>query len=217
MICRVEFGLFTRRHHCRACGRVLCDACSPVRADGVGRQRALAGQRVCPPCCATIAVAEKQALAAAMAAQSSAAEAEITASAASQAAAEDHVAPDNGPTSLIYETYSACARCAIIDRKGTLTCHLSDSPAYCIHSQIPPIVSWRLLQNRNTPDDSALHSFANTHSCLVAPFTPPKTRNDSVRWRNKLQVSRPTSVCPPRSSSRAAACGCATRAPRTAR
>ncbi len=192
MICRVEFGLFTRRHHCRACGRVLCDACSPVRAEGVGRQRALAGQRVCPPCCATIAVAEKQALAAAVAAQSNAAETKTTAVVSSKSGAEDHAVSDNGPTSLIYETYSACARCAIIDRKGAFSCHLSDSPRSC-------------------------HLFANTPTCSVAPLAKPKLPTTRPAVPHRLQVSRPTSVCPPRSSSRAVACGCATRAPRTAR
>ncbi|KAH7696212.1 VHS domain containing protein, partial [Aphelenchoides avenae] len=26
--CRVEFGLLTRKHHCRACGQIFCDKCS---------------------------------------------------------------------------------------------------------------------------------------------------------------------------------------------
>ncbi|KAL3084123.1 hypothetical protein niasHT_033227 [Heterodera trifolii] len=26
--CRVEFGMFTRKHHCRACGQIFCDKCS---------------------------------------------------------------------------------------------------------------------------------------------------------------------------------------------
>jgi hypothetical protein len=29
--CRTEFGMLTRRHHCRACGRIFCDACTPGR------------------------------------------------------------------------------------------------------------------------------------------------------------------------------------------
>lgn len=29
MICQKEFTLFNRRHHCRRCGRVLCDKCAP--------------------------------------------------------------------------------------------------------------------------------------------------------------------------------------------
>jgi len=30
-ICTSKFGLFTRRHHCRRCGRNVCNACSPYR------------------------------------------------------------------------------------------------------------------------------------------------------------------------------------------
>lgn len=26
--CRVEFGVFTRKHHCRSCGQIFCDRCS---------------------------------------------------------------------------------------------------------------------------------------------------------------------------------------------
>jgi growth factor-regulated tyrosine kinase substrate len=26
--CRAEFGVFTRKHHCRACGQIFCDRCS---------------------------------------------------------------------------------------------------------------------------------------------------------------------------------------------
>ncbi|KAI6187113.1 Hepatocyte growth factor-regulated tyrosine kinase substrate [Aphelenchoides besseyi] len=26
--CRVEFGMFTRKHHCRSCGQIFCDRCS---------------------------------------------------------------------------------------------------------------------------------------------------------------------------------------------
>lgn len=29
--CHVRFGLFTRRHHCRACGKIFCDSCSRGR------------------------------------------------------------------------------------------------------------------------------------------------------------------------------------------
>lgn len=32
MQCDAEFGMITRRHHCRACGRLVCGACSPHRA-----------------------------------------------------------------------------------------------------------------------------------------------------------------------------------------
>ncbi|KAI1111346.1 hypothetical protein F5Y14DRAFT_314670 [Nemania sp. NC0429] len=30
-ICDVRFGMFLRKHHCRKCGRVVCDRCSPHR------------------------------------------------------------------------------------------------------------------------------------------------------------------------------------------
>ena len=30
--CHVEFTLIVRRHHCRACGRVICNACSNCEA-----------------------------------------------------------------------------------------------------------------------------------------------------------------------------------------
>ncbi|CAG9326038.1 unnamed protein product [Blepharisma stoltei] len=28
--CKSKFGVFTRRHHCRACGRSVCSDCSPI-------------------------------------------------------------------------------------------------------------------------------------------------------------------------------------------
>jgi len=31
--CRKKFGLWIRRHHCRRCGRVVCDKCSTARVD----------------------------------------------------------------------------------------------------------------------------------------------------------------------------------------
>ncbi|KAK3394132.1 FYVE zinc finger-domain-containing protein [Podospora didyma] len=30
-ICRAQFNIFVRKHHCRKCGRVVCNACSPHR------------------------------------------------------------------------------------------------------------------------------------------------------------------------------------------
>lgn len=30
-VCRTAFGLWTRKHHCRKCGRVVCSTCSPHR------------------------------------------------------------------------------------------------------------------------------------------------------------------------------------------
>ena len=46
-ICRASFGFFTRRHHCRACGALCCDACSRQRARLQGWAFA---RRVCDPC-----------------------------------------------------------------------------------------------------------------------------------------------------------------------
>jgi hypothetical protein len=28
--CLKSFGVFTRRHHCRTCGRIFCDDCTKV-------------------------------------------------------------------------------------------------------------------------------------------------------------------------------------------
>jgi len=42
--CKKEFGFFTRRHHCRICGRVFCDECTPTNEDGI---------RVCLMCVPT--------------------------------------------------------------------------------------------------------------------------------------------------------------------
>ena len=46
-ICRVSFGFFTRRHHCRACGALCCGTCSRQRAQLQGWAFA---RRVCDPC-----------------------------------------------------------------------------------------------------------------------------------------------------------------------
>jgi FYVE zinc finger/RhoGEF domain/PH domain/PX domain len=52
-LCDREFTLLQRRHHCRACGRVVCDECSKHRLvlDRPGRQGQTKGkQRVCNEC-----------------------------------------------------------------------------------------------------------------------------------------------------------------------
>ena len=53
--CSVAFGLTTRRHHCRNCGEVFCNACVSQRAIlpdhlGYGDEK----QRVCPRCVGTL-------------------------------------------------------------------------------------------------------------------------------------------------------------------
>lgn len=32
MLCRTSFGMFTYKHHCKACGNIVCQACSENRA-----------------------------------------------------------------------------------------------------------------------------------------------------------------------------------------
>ena len=53
-VCKRPFTLMRRRHHCRACGRVFCDACSPHRLrllDGAARGAAVkVDQRACDSC-----------------------------------------------------------------------------------------------------------------------------------------------------------------------
>lgn len=48
MQCQIKFSLIKRRHHCRACGQVLCSACCSCRAklEYMGDMEA----RVCTPC-----------------------------------------------------------------------------------------------------------------------------------------------------------------------
>ncbi|CAM9842929.1 unnamed protein product, partial [Choristocarpus tenellus] len=40
-VCRSEFSMVKRRHHCRFCGRVVCDDCSNNR---------IRGDRACTMC-----------------------------------------------------------------------------------------------------------------------------------------------------------------------
>jgi lipid-binding SYLF domain-containing protein len=48
--CRREFSMTRRRHHCRACGMVVCNTCSQHRALLPLRFKARDTQRVCEPC-----------------------------------------------------------------------------------------------------------------------------------------------------------------------
>ncbi|CAN8031167.1 unnamed protein product [Ixodes persulcatus] len=49
MVCRIEhFSMFSRRHHCRRCGRVVCASCSQhsMLVEGFGKAKV----RVCDDC-----------------------------------------------------------------------------------------------------------------------------------------------------------------------
>lgn len=56
MICRRNFSLFKRRHHCRMCGRICCGPCSPFKKPLLifekhyGAKTAKKKQRVCRTC-----------------------------------------------------------------------------------------------------------------------------------------------------------------------
>jgi len=53
-LCQKEFGVFTRRHHCRGCGRNACDGCSSHKAllpEHYGKNKP---QRICGECHATL-------------------------------------------------------------------------------------------------------------------------------------------------------------------
>lgn len=49
MICGEDFGFFRHRHHCRACGNIVCYVCSPEEAV-IAEIRELGEQRVCIQC-----------------------------------------------------------------------------------------------------------------------------------------------------------------------
>ena len=46
--CAKTFSAFRRRHHCRACGGIFCNACSTKRCDVAGQRDGL--RRVCDDC-----------------------------------------------------------------------------------------------------------------------------------------------------------------------
>eukprot|EP01063_Lacrimia_lanifica_P021586 TRINITY_DN2904_c1_g6_i1.p1 TRINITY_DN2904_c1_g6~~TRINITY_DN2904_c1_g6_i1.p1 ORF type:complete len:1006 (+),score=178.34 TRINITY_DN2904_c1_g6_i1:153-3170(+) len=49
--CGTSFGFFTRRHHCRGCGRLFCNACAPTRPSFRVQDRE---ERLCEGCFATV-------------------------------------------------------------------------------------------------------------------------------------------------------------------
>lgn len=46
-VCAKKFGIWRRRHHCRSCGRLVCDACSTTRRPVPGTSNL---KRVCDSC-----------------------------------------------------------------------------------------------------------------------------------------------------------------------
>jgi len=56
MLCSHSFSFFTRRHHCRACGLLVCYLCSGNQSLIVGAE-SLGQQRICNDCCSKEAAA----------------------------------------------------------------------------------------------------------------------------------------------------------------
>ncbi len=52
MLCKNQFGFFTRKHHCRACGNLVCYQCSGNSSLIVGAEQ-LGQQRICNECCSS--------------------------------------------------------------------------------------------------------------------------------------------------------------------
>jgi hypothetical protein len=53
-LCRTDFGILVRKHHCRNCGFVVCDACSPFRM-ALPHLNLRRPERVCSKCRAALA------------------------------------------------------------------------------------------------------------------------------------------------------------------
>merc|ERR1719282_179540 len=55
--CNAVFTVVRRRHHCRKCGKCVCNGCSPnaIRLDGYTRR-----QRVCMPCLGGVSLEHTQ-------------------------------------------------------------------------------------------------------------------------------------------------------------
>uniref|UniRef100_A0A914HAF7 FYVE-type domain-containing protein n=1 Tax=Globodera rostochiensis TaxID=31243 RepID=A0A914HAF7_GLORO len=54
MLCSTRFSIVNRRHHCRACGRVLCRVCCTQRRQLAYMEEKEGKQRVCVPCNRTL-------------------------------------------------------------------------------------------------------------------------------------------------------------------
>jgi len=48
--CFITFGLFVRRHHCRACGDIFCDLCTQNRVTFPSEYGYAQAERVCEGC-----------------------------------------------------------------------------------------------------------------------------------------------------------------------
>lgn len=58
MDCDLKFTVMKRRHHCRACGRILCSKCSGMKASLEYLQNK--EERVCSSCFHTLAKGERR-------------------------------------------------------------------------------------------------------------------------------------------------------------
>lgn len=54
MLCSLKFTVINRRHHCRCCGRVLCNACCSVKRPLPYIEDPEKKQKVCEPCSRTL-------------------------------------------------------------------------------------------------------------------------------------------------------------------
>ena len=49
-LCPTQFGFFTRKHHCRQCGRILCNMCAPEGLESMPDRGVFEKVRMCYPC-----------------------------------------------------------------------------------------------------------------------------------------------------------------------
>lgn len=56
MLCSSKFTIVNRRHHCRACGRVLCGSCCSIRRtlSYMALEEDHRKHRICTPCNKTL-------------------------------------------------------------------------------------------------------------------------------------------------------------------
>lgn len=103
-LCRVSFGLLTRRHHCRFCGQVFCSKCSDKTERGASGEK----QRICDSC-----FLQKRGQTPSpmldSAASSSSSSSKLVMRIQPASATQDE---------LVYKTYSLCAKCSLIEKTG---------------------------------------------------------------------------------------------------